>query len=276
MTQISGPYKNRAIVVAALLIFGVGFHLAAQKIGDRYLWPRGEPLRLSAPLDPCAQLQQVLGTGQPLPPSAQALIQSCFAEISYKLPPEAHSQSMALLAPSEILDPLRGQLRPGQVALALFPEVRVELKRLCSRGAIQDPFICKRDERAKADQLVDTQLLQQLQSEDEVAFLRALQLTCGLGERAAKIAERLGAKGEVGMGQKKYAQALFLKNCAAPDKAYQMLTQLEVGNPALPMVALELARMNVEEAYAPLRALSEELPDGLPKLMVELAASQLE
>ena len=273
--QIFGPYKNKIAAVAAALILSVGFHLAAQKIGDRYLWPRGQGLRIDAEQDPCQQLQQILGSGQPLPPSAQALIQSCFLEISYKIPPEAHSQAMALMAPSELLDPLRGQLRPGQVAISLFPEVRAEMKRLCAKGALQDPYICKKDQRLKGDALVDQQLLSLLHSSDEMSYLRGLQLSCGVGIRAAKIAEQLGSKG-TGMGQKNYAAALFLKNCASPKRASAMLKQLSADNPALPMVALELARMDVQEAYTPLNQLIEQLPEGLSRLMVELAARQLE
>ncbi|MBM74196.1 MAG: hypothetical protein CMK59_02240 [Proteobacteria bacterium] len=273
--QTFGPYKNKITAVVAVLVFALGFHLAAQKIGDRYLWPQGSGLRIDADKDPCVQLRQILGTGQPLPPSAQALIQSCFLEISYKIPPEAHSQAMALMAPSDLLDPLRGSLRPGQVAIALFPGVRTEMKRLCSKGALQDPYICKKDERQKADRLVDKQLIALLQSSDEIIYLRALQLSCGVGVRAAKIAEQLGATG-VEIGQKNYASALFLKNCASPNNSSVMLKQLDVNNPALPMIALELARMDVQEAYVPLNQMIEQLPKGLPRLMVELAARQLE
>ena len=275
MMQIFGPYKSKIAAAVSVLILGVSFHVAAQKIGNRYLWPRGQGLRINAEQDPCQQLRQILGSGQPLPPSAQALIQSCFFEISYKIPPESHSQAMALMAPSEILDPLRGQLRPGQVALSLFPKVRSEMKRLCSKGSLQDPYICKKDQRLKADVIVDEQLFMLLHSSDEMIYLRGLQLSCGVGIRAAKIAERLGSKG-TGLAQKNYAAALFLKNCASPKKASSMLKQLSVENPALPMVALELARMNVQEAYKPLNQLIDQLPAGLPRLMVEMAARQLE
>ena len=173
--------------------------------------------------------------------------QSCFLT-SPTSSPEAHSQAMALMAPHEVLDPLRGQLRPGQVAISLFPKVRTEMKRLCAKGALQDPYICKKDQRLKADVLVDQQLLLLLQSSDEMSYLRGLQLSCG-GHSRAKMADNWGKRDR--MKQRLFSRSVF-KNFASPKR--QTHAQATVWTTLQAHGRLELARMNVE-AYTPLNQL---------------------
>ena len=136
-------------------------------------------------------------------------------------------------------------------------------------------------QRRWQDHAIDAPALQMRHDVSDCGFLvpffhhQVDAAAAGLIQAADQKFAKIGGGG-VGIEKKRYAQALFLKNCAAPEKAHLMLAQLEASNPALPMVALELARMNITEAYVPLTELAAQLPEGLPKLMVELAAQQLE
>ena len=224
-------------------------HISAQKTGDLLLWnqPVVSSSALSLTQEPCALLQKRLEQSQPLPPAAQALLQTCVQTKVY----EFSAQKITTIIP-RVADQSYAQSLPEiskySLAIAQYPTLESRVQELCTQKRLSNSN-CAQQSWERAKKALDALLVTELQSQDDRRVLRALQLACTLGPRGSAIAQSLSEKSSM---------HVILNSCTLTRT--QALTFLESylleDHPLLPITVLELRRHKAVELKEKIRALS--------------------
>ncbi len=265
--------RRYLLPVSAAVLSLVLMQLLSQRIGDELIWSSPQSLSMSLEKEPCIALQKQISPTQPLPPAAQALVQSCMQSAIYEFSAKNLERVLDKAAPPAIARSLQTSdgVAPAYVAVALFPTVEKRTATLCTQGRLSRE-LCDLEQAAAAKTALDRYLVQSILQNDDDDLLRALRLACPLNERALNIAAAVSAG-----GLRAKAAARFLRSCALPrsEAIAELRTFLKPEESLLPVVALEIRRIEAKELKTDLEALHDRLEAGPAKEMVTFALAGL-
>jgi hypothetical protein len=247
--------------------------VVSQRIADNLLWAQERELRLEFTQAPCLEAGGLMRSSRPLPPSAGALLRSCFGGLPKNISSHAQIRALKLLVPKDISDALQPpETYPEeQIAVALYPSLAEVVRERCGKLQQVSPDLCRPERQLMVRDAVGDHLVSMIRSDDDLSLLRGLSLACGLGREAIGLAERVGEAPRAGIAVR------FLRDCGLPreEAISELQSHIAPDDPLLGVAALELRRLEAAQVSDALAAVLPSLPPGLTKVLVEYALQGL-